>query len=102
MEKDSAKMLEWYDKAANMNYTEAFLELAFLYRYGLNNVKMDGNKALEYYQKALHPDSRQEEFDKDSPQVVAMYEIGDMLENGEAGTEELHKALVSESGHAWQ
>lgn len=92
VEKDSAKMLEWYEKAAKRNYTEALLKLASVYRYG-QSVEKDKNKALEYYQQAVHSDSSQEEYDKDSTQVVAMYQIGSMHENGECGTADLHKAV---------
>lgn len=91
VEKDTDKMLVWYNKAVINKHIEAFLDLAYIYRYGIN-VETDKMKALEYYQMTVHSDNNTD-YDKNSPQVIAMFKIGSMLENGEGLTGDFHKAV---------
>lgn len=91
VDKDSEKMLEWYHKAADKNSARALLDLAHVYRWG-DNVETDKTKALEYYHETVQS-SDGDDYTGDSPQVAAMYEIGNILELGEGVARDIHKAV---------
>ncbi|MCV2502875.1 MAG: sel1 repeat family protein, partial [Neisseriaceae bacterium] len=48
---DLSQAKEWYEKAANQDYSTAQYNLGYLYEKGLG-VKKDLNKAREWYEKA--------------------------------------------------
>lgn len=51
VEKDSAKVIEWYRKAADLGDTDAMLRIAQMYEWG-NIVEQNSDAAMEWYQKA--------------------------------------------------
>lgn len=52
VEQDYAKALEWFEKAAELNYTTAVHNIGYMYQEGLG-VEQDYDKALEWYEKAV-------------------------------------------------
>lgn len=51
VEKDGAKVIEWYTKAVDLGDSEAMLRIAQMYQWG-NVVEQSNDKAMEWYQKA--------------------------------------------------
>ena len=51
VEQDYAKVMEWYEKAAELNDAYAMNEIGYMYQEGLG-VEQDYAKALEWFEKA--------------------------------------------------
>ena len=80
-EKDGAKAVEWYTKAADLGHTDAMNSLGAMYAYG-NGVEQDGTKAVEWYTKAA-----------DVGETSAMIGLGSMYAYGKGVEQDSEKAM---------
>lgn len=95
IEKDHKKALEWYKKAAELEYPPSYAAIGYYHENGLG-VEKNVNTAMEYYELGA---------DLDNPQ--SMYYIGKLYENGEGVKQNAKtavkwykKALKENSNHA--
>ncbi|MCM1047918.1 MAG: SEL1-like repeat protein [Clostridiales bacterium] len=80
VEKDEAKALEWYTKAADSGDTSVMSDVGDMYARGWG-FEQDAEKALEWYTKAA-----------DSGDESAMCAIGDMYAYGDGVAQDIEKA----------
>lgn len=52
VEKNAELGAKWYEVAANLGYSRAFLELGHIYYYGRDNIKKDYNNAFKWFLKS--------------------------------------------------
>lgn len=71
-EKNVDKAWEYYQRALNMQYSDAMTDVGIFYRYGEMGVEPDYEKAVEWLNKAA-----------DKGNAKAMYELADMYLRGE-------------------
>jgi TPR repeat protein len=76
VERDSARAVEWYQKAVDGNVSVAKHNLALLLREGRGTPR-DGKRAVELLQSAAH-----------QGMTASMYSLGDVYERGDVGSKD--------------